>query len=127
MAKQEKSEKQNKKKGKGKGEQGGKPAPYSSIATHPRARQSVRRAKAWTGLAAFVISGLLALQAGVPVVQIGVRALAAGIVGYLLGWWISMLVWRQLMLAEQRVAVEEIERRRAEAEAEEGAEPQAAA
>ncbi len=131
MAKQEKPEKQGKKKGKG--EDGGKrkrdpraePAPYSSIATHPRASQSVRRAKAWTGLAAFVISGLLALQAGVPLIQIGVRALAAGIVGYLLGWWVAMLVWRQLMLAEQRVAVEEIERRRAEAEAE--AEPKAAA
>jgi hypothetical protein len=87
---------------------------YSSIATHPRARASVRRAKAWTGLIAFAITAVLSLEASVPVFQTAVRALAAGIVGYLLAWWFSMMIWRQLMLAEQRVAVEEIERRRAE-------------
>jgi hypothetical protein len=100
-----------KKKGKGGGET---PVPYSSIATHPRARASVRKAKAWTGLIAFAIAGALSLQASVPVVQAGARALAAGIAGYLVAWWFAMLVWRQLMVAEQKVAIEEIERRRAE-------------
>jgi hypothetical protein len=62
----------------------------------------------------------------VPVLQTGVRALAAGLAGYLLAWWFSMLIWRQLILAEQRVAVEEIERRRAEEADKKAAEAQPA-
>jgi hypothetical protein len=121
MATKDKKAKSEKQKGaKGKKGPAHEPAPYSSIATHPRARASVRRAKAWTGLAAFAIAAVLSLKASVPVVQSGERALAAGVAGYLLAWWFSMLVWRQLMLAEQRAAVEEIERRRAaEAESDE--------
>lgn len=87
---------------------------YASIATHPRARASVRRVKAWVGLAGFIIAAVLSLRASVPVVEVGVRALIAGFAGYLLAWWIGMLVWRQLMLAEQRAAAEEISRRRDE-------------
>jgi hypothetical protein len=89
-------------------------ADYSSIATHPRARVSVRKTKAWVGLAAFVIAALLSLKASVPTFQVFERALVAGLAGYLLAWWGSIFVWRHLMLAEQRAAVEEIERRRAE-------------
>jgi hypothetical protein len=128
--KQDKKEKKGKKSGdaKKRGGKGGRDeaTPYSSIATHPRARVSVRRAKAWTGLAAFLIAAALSLNSSVPVFQTGVRALAAGLAGYLLAWWFSMMIWRQLMLAEQRVAVEEIERRRAEEAEKEEAEPQPA-
>ena len=89
-------------------------AAYSSIATHPRARSAVRRAKGWAGLAGFAIAAALSLKASVPLVQVGLRALGAGVAGYMLGWWVSVLVWRQLMIAEQRAAAEEITRRRAE-------------
>ncbi len=125
--KKAKSEKKAKPDKKARGKRGGKdePAPYSSIATHPRARASVRKAKGWTGLIAFAIAAGLSLNASVPLVQVGARALAAGIVGYLLAWWFSMMIWRQLMLAEQRAAVAELERRREEGEAQ-GAEAQAA-
>jgi hypothetical protein len=128
MAKDDKKEPKQKKGKKGdksegkkdkKGKRGDDAVPYSSIATHPRAATAVRKAKAWTGLVCFAIAGALSLQASVPIVQAGARALAAGIVGYLVAWWFTMMVWRQLMLAEQKVAIEEIERRRAErAEAE---------
>jgi hypothetical protein len=102
-----------------KGAKGGGDSDYSSIATHPQARHSVRRTKAWVGLAAFIVTALLSLKASVPVFQVGERALIAGVAGYLLSWWASMIIWRHLMLAEQKLAVEEIERRRAErAEAE---------
>lgn len=114
-------------KAKRRGKKGrGDEVAYSSIATHPRARASVRRAKAWVGLIAFAVAAVLSLEAAVPVFQTAVRALAAGIVGYLLAWWFSMMVWRQLMLAEQRVAVEEIERRRAEEAEKEAPEAQPA-
>ncbi|HTW11730.1 MAG TPA: hypothetical protein VME01_03225 [Solirubrobacteraceae bacterium] len=117
MAKKDDKQKAEKKK------RGKKGAPddvaYSSIATHPRARASVRKIKAWTGLGAFVIAAALSLKASVPTIDVGERALIAGIAGYMLAWWFSMLVWRHLMLAEQRAAVEEIERRRADAAARE--------
>jgi hypothetical protein len=129
MAKKDKDEpkgkkdkKGNKSNAKGKPKRGDEAVPYSSIATHPRARESVRRAKAWTGLIAFAVAGGLSLEASVPVVQAGARAIAAGIAGYLVAWWFTMMVWRQLMIAEQKVAIEEIERRRAEREAAELAE-----
>lgn len=115
--KKEKDKKGDKSSAKGKAKRGDEAVPYSSIATHPRARESVRRAKAWTGLIAFAIAGALSLKASVPVAQTGARAIAAGIAGYLIAWWFTMMVWRQLMIAEQKVAIEEIERRRAEREA----------
>jgi hypothetical protein len=120
--KEKKDKKGNKSDAKGKAKRGDEAVPYSSIATHPRARESVRRAKAWTGLIAFAVAGGLSLEASVPVVQAGARAIAAGIAGYLVAWWFTMMVWRQLMIAEQKVAIEEIERRRAEREAAELAE-----
>ena len=86
----------------------------ASIATHPRALHSIRRAKGWTGLAGFVIAAVLSLQASVPMLQVGERALGAGIIGYMLAWWCGVLIWRQLIVAEQKAAYEEIERRRAD-------------
>lgn len=112
--KQKKAKKGDKSDGKEKGKRGNEPVPYSSIATHPQARASVRKTKAWTGLIAFAIAGALSLQASVPVAQAGARAIAAGIAGYLVAWWFAMMVWRQLIIAEQKVAIDEIERRRAE-------------
>lgn len=102
-----------KKDAKGKAKDRGEAAPYSSIATHPRARSSVRRAKGWFGLAGFAIAAIVSLSASVPLFQVGVRALVAGLIGYLLAWWASVQVWRHLIVAEQRAAAEEILRRRA--------------
>jgi hypothetical protein len=96
------------KKGKDTAAQG------ASIANHPRARASIRRAKGWAGLAGFAIAALVSIQASVPMFQIGLRALGAGVVGYMLAWWFSVMVWRQLILAEQKAAYEVIERRRNE-------------
>jgi uncharacterized membrane protein len=125
VAKKEKKDKKSETVAKRRGKKGdGDVVPYSSIATHPRASASVRRAKAWVGLIAFAVAAVLSLKASVPVFQTGVRALAAGLAGYLLAWWFSMMIWRHLMLAEQRVAVEEIERRRAEETEKGGAEAQ---
>jgi len=99
-----------KKKKKKKGEDDASAAPSSSVApsvaNHPRARYQVRRAKGWGGIAGFVIAGYLSYKAGVPTFDVGVRALVAGIVGYLLAWKCAVTVWRQLVLAELRVAVE---------------------
>lgn len=110
-AAKDKADKKNKKDKKGKGEDQGQGA---SIASHPRAKASIRRAKGWAGLAGFAIAALVSVQASVPLFQTGLRALGAGVVGYMLAWWVGVLVWRQLILAEQRAAYEIIERRRNE-------------
>src|ERR1700729_548247 len=96
-------------KKKKKGEDGASGAVAPSVANHPRARYQVRRAKGWGGIAGFVIAGYLSYKAGVPTFDVGVRALVAGIVGYMLAWMCAVTVWRHLVLAELRVALERSE------------------
>lgn len=91
------------KKKKGKDESG---ALTPSVANHPRARYQVRRAKGWGGIAGFVIAGYLSYKTGVPTFDVGMRALVAGIVGYMLAWMCAVTVWRHLVLAELRAALE---------------------
>lgn len=113
------------------------PSLVVSVAAHPRARASVRRTRARTGLAAFFIVGLLCLKAGVPGQEAALRALIAGIVGNLVGWACALAVWRALVMAELKAATEAYNHRvraaneaaaeRAAAEAAAKAERQAAA
>jgi hypothetical protein len=77
-----------------------------SVAAHPRARYHVRRAKGWGGLAGFALAAYFSYKAGVPTADLGLRALVAGIVGYMLAWACAVTVWRQLVLAELRAALE---------------------
>ena len=94
--------KKDKKDKKGKADASAGP----SVAAHPRASQQVRRAKGWGGVAGFGIAAYLSHKAGVPIVDLGLRAIIAGMVGYLLAWACAVTVWRQLVLAELRAAVE---------------------
>ncbi len=93
-----------KKKGKGKADASSGP----SVAAHPRASYQVRRAKGWGGMAGFGIAAYLSHKAGVPTVDLGMRAIIAGMVGYMLAWACAVTVWRQLVLAELRGAVERV-------------------
>lgn len=95
--------KKGKKGKKGKGDASAGP----SVAAHPRASYQVRRAKGWGGVAGFGIAAYLSYKAGVPTVDLGLRAIIAGIVGYMLAWACAVTVWRQLVLAELRAAVEQ--------------------
>jgi hypothetical protein len=67
--------------------------PMISVSAHPRASTSIRRTKAWAGLAGFVLVGLLSYQAGVEVFEVGIRALAAGIGLYVAAWAASVVLW----------------------------------
>jgi hypothetical protein len=98
------------KKGK-KGKKGKADPPSTdglSIAAHARAGTQVRRAKGWGGLVGFAIAAYLSIAAGVPPSEAGMRALAAGVAGYLLAWGCSVTIWRHLVLAELRVAAERL-------------------
>ncbi len=95
-----------KSKGKGKGK-GKKASGGLSVATHPRAHANVRRAKGWGGLGGFAIAAYLSFRAGVPFAQIGLRALAAGAIGYMVAWATAVTVWRYLVLAEMKARYEQ--------------------
>ena len=102
------------------------------LSRHPRARRQIRQAKAWGGLAGFVLVAVLSLQAGAMPTDALTRALVGGISTYLAAWVIAVVVWTQiakgeLIVAEQRWMGELEERRaREQVEAEERAAKRAA-
>ncbi len=77
-----------------------------SVAGHPRAAAQVRKAKGWGGLAAFVVTAYLSLSHGATPDVAGMRALGAGVLGYVVAWGCAVMVWRQLMVAEVRAKVQ---------------------
>jgi hypothetical protein len=77
-----------------------------SVAANPRAVAGVKRAKGWGGIAGFAIAAYLGYKANVPPDQLGLRALAAGVAGYMLLWACAVAVWRHILLAELRMLVE---------------------
>lgn len=76
--------------------------PGISVSNHPRTAAAVRRAKAWGGLAGLALCALLGLRAGLPVLDVMLRALAGGIAGYVALWAAAVAVARQLVIAEVR-------------------------
>ena len=96
--------KKDKKGKKAKGSGDGAAGP--SVATHPKASYQVRRAKGWGGIAGFALAAYLSYKAGVPPFDLGLRAIAAGIAGYMLAWACAVTVWLHLVLAELRAAAE---------------------
>ncbi len=100
----------NKSDAKGKKAKGDKKAKRAadgiSIAGHPRAAAQVRRAKGFGGVTFFLITAYLSYRAQVPPDQVALRALIGGIGGYLLAWMCAVTVWRHLVLAELRAAIE---------------------
>jgi hypothetical protein len=99
------------------------PSPTTiSVAAHPRAAGAIRRAKGYGGLGGFVLGAALSLRAGVPVPDAALRGVEAGAGGYVALWFATVMVWRQLAVAEIEAvrrrlldaAEREIERKAAE-------------
>jgi high-affinity Fe2+/Pb2+ permease len=102
------------------------------LSDHPRALRQIDLARGIGGVGSFALVALVALNSGVPATSAGIRALLAGVVGYVVFWGLAVMVWRHLAVAEEAAArvaaeqrraslLEEIERRRASlAEGEEG-------
>jgi hypothetical protein len=67
---------------------------------HPRAQLHIRKAKGWGGLVAFAVVAYLSLNAGVPFADAGLRALGAGVAGFVVCWGAAVLVWHNLAQAE---------------------------
>lgn len=81
-----------------------------SVASHPRAAASIRQAKGWGGIGAFGLTAYLSLSHGVAPDMAGLRAIGAGVAGYVVAWGCGVMVWRQLMVAELRARVEHARR-----------------
>ncbi len=81
------------------------------LSQHPRARRQIREAKAWSGLAGFLLVLFLSLEGGALLFDAGVRALAAGAGCYVVGWGLAVLVWRHIARAEVLVAEREFAER----------------
>jgi hypothetical protein len=105
MAKNDKGSKDKSKGGKKKAKKGAGAGGLSVVA-HPRAAAQVRRAKGLGGLLFFILTAYLSHQANVPSDQIALRALAGGIAGYMLAWACAVSIWRHLVVAELKAAIE---------------------
>lgn len=100
-----------------------------SLATHPRAKAGIRRARTRAALIAFALVLALNLAGDQTLFDAVWRALLAGIVVNVIAWRCAIVVWRHILLVElsrveqERIArykarQEALERMRAEAEAE---------
>ena len=99
------------------GRKGAKREHVMKLSEHPRAARHIRAAKGWGGLLGFGAVGFLSFGAGVPEFEVGLRALAGGVAGYVVAWTGAVHVWRHLAVAELRAAQRRaLERRRAAVE-----------
>ena len=85
--------------------------PTVTLAAHPHAAASIRRLKAWGGIGGFVLGALASWAHGGLMAGALERGLAGGVVGYLVAWFAAVSVWRHLVRAQARAAIEK--RRRA--------------
>ena len=96
------AKKDDKKPKGGEGKRDAHASAMPSVANHPRAGAQVTRAKAWGGLAGFLLVALLSWRASAPLPDTLLRAIAGGIVAYVATWAGAVLVWRHLVVAELR-------------------------
>jgi hypothetical protein len=82
------------------------------LSAHPRATRQIEGARGWGGIGAFALVALLGLASGVPPATVGLRALIAGVVGYMVCWFLAVVVWRHLAVAEEAAARSFAEQRR---------------
>jgi hypothetical protein len=84
----------------------GRTPPLVAPADDLRAAGGIRRSKARAALAGFAIAGFAAHAHGDLAFTAGVHALEGGVVGYVLGWIVALTVWRRIMRAETRHAID---------------------
>lgn len=75
-------------------------APEIRLAEHPGAARSIPRVRSWAGLAGFVIAAVLGNSAGLPFIDLVLRALLIGTASALVAWAAAQAVWKQIVFAE---------------------------
>jgi hypothetical protein len=94
-------------KGKGKSEKGEKPELVVSIAAHPRAKASIRRARTRAALIVFALVLALNIVGNQTYFDATWRALLAGIVANVVVWRFAIVIWRHIVISEVRQLEEE--------------------
>jgi hypothetical protein len=94
-------------KDKGKSEKGEKPELVVSIAAHPRAKASIRRARTRAALIVFALVLALNLVGDQELFDAVWRALLAGIVANVVVWRFAIVIWRHIVISEVRQLEEE--------------------
>jgi uncharacterized membrane protein YccC len=84
------------------------PPPMIGPAQHPQAAALIRRAKGWGGMIGFALTALASWAHGSVPVTTCVRALAGGLVGYLIAWAGAVSIGRSLMKAQGQLAIERV-------------------
>jgi hypothetical protein len=77
-----------------------------SLSNHPRAGTAIRSLKGWGGVIGFVLAAVLSAKAGVPVSVLGLRAIVAGLLGYMVAWCCGVAAWRAIVTAEADAAMD---------------------
>jgi hypothetical protein len=90
-----------------------------TIKSHPRAAASIRRIKARGGLIGFAIGAFGAWAHGGIMASILLRGLEGGVAGYLACWFAAVTIWKHVIYAELRSAVDRRKAALAEAAASE--------
>jgi hypothetical protein len=88
-----------------------------SAADDPRAKDSIRRAKGYGGLAGFAITAFAAYLHGEMITSILLRGLIGGIAGNRVAWLAAVVVWRRIIRAELHHGYEQLMLSRARAAA----------
>ena len=104
------------KKAGAKGKKGAQQSGEIKLSEHPRARQHIRLAKGWAGLAGCAFAGYASWHGGAAFDDTVLRALLWGVAAYVLVWFCAVQVWRQVAIAEVRAAEKEWRARKAEIE-----------
>jgi len=84
------------------------------LSAHPRVAASIRRAKSVGGLVGFALVLLLSQKNAAPLATSCFRATVGGVVGYLVAWSVSVVVWRHVLRARTRAAIARATARRAQ-------------
>jgi hypothetical protein len=72
----------------------------TSLAEHPAASTSIRRVKAYGGLAGYGIALGAGLLHGATIVPALEHAVAAGIVAYMLTWAAAVAIWKRVLTGQ---------------------------
>jgi uncharacterized membrane protein YccC len=89
--------------------------PLVGINQHPRAASSIRAAKSYGAMGCFLLAAYLSYSQGLALADVGLRALVAGCIGYLAAGFAAVIIWRHVLDAQARNAVERAHARRLEA------------
>jgi uncharacterized membrane protein YccC len=91
--------------------------PLVALRDHPRAQDSIRRAKGFGALVGFLAVAATMYMNGATFDQLGMRALAGGVAGWMVAWAGAVVIWQQILVGETRAALKRaIALRRQEAE-----------